>query len=126
MIIIDALLMSALVATAATGLTVILRHAPIIRGWVFEMKKPWACNVCMPLYTCAVVLSTLVWKNPQPIHAVVALAAYTLSHVFLEAMSRPPPEGPPSFTDEEMGFPSVDATAEVAVETLRPPPLPAA
>lgn len=91
----DLLLWAVAVALGAAGLTVILRNAPIIRGWVFEMKKPWACNVCMPIYTCAVLVAPCAYETRDWRFGLVYLAAYLLSHVILDTMSRPPPEGPP-------------------------------
>lgn len=93
----DLLLWSLLTAFGATGLTIILRNAPIIRRWVFDLRKPWACNVCMPLYTIAVVLLvTPTHLRGWASHALVFLAAYLLSHLILEVMSRPPASGPPT------------------------------
>lgn len=37
----------ALVALFATGLTLVLRVLPGIRGAVFRGTKPWACDLCM-------------------------------------------------------------------------------
>ena len=91
----DLLLWSLFIALGATGLTIILRNAPIIRGWVFELRKPWACNVCMPLYTSAALLSApILWSRDWRL-ALAFPAAYLLSHLILEKMARPPASGPP-------------------------------
>lgn len=91
----DLLLWSFLVALAATGLTIILRNAPVIRGWMFELRKPWACNVCMPLYTSAALLAPMAYQTRDWSLGFVYLGAYFLSHITLEGMSRPPAAGPP-------------------------------
>lgn len=95
----DLLLWSLLIALGATGLTIILRNAPIIRRWVFELKKPWACNVCMPLYTSAALLAAPIYWSRNWWLALSFPAAYLLSHLILEAMSRPPAAGPPPIPD---------------------------
>jgi hypothetical protein len=89
----DFLLWSLLYALAATGLTLILRNAPVIRGWVQEMKKPWACNLCMPLYTSAAIIAPAAYYSRDGRYGLVYLATYLLSHLMLEKMARPP--GPP-------------------------------
>jgi endonuclease/exonuclease/phosphatase (EEP) superfamily protein YafD len=91
----DALLSSILTALGAVGLTTIVRNAPVVRGWVQEAKKPWACNVCMPLYTVAALLlwPALAVQSWSGWHAVVPFAAYGLANLLLDQMSKPP--GPP-------------------------------
>lgn len=86
----ETLYTSIFVALSAIALTVILRNAPIIRGWVFEMKKPWACNICMPLYTCAVVVGGLFYQHRDENVFWAYLPAYTLTFIALEAMSKAP------------------------------------
>ena len=95
----DLLLASALYALGATGLTVILRNAPVIRGWVQAMKRPWACNVCMPLYTSAALIAPAAYYTRDGRYALVYLATYLLSHLTLEKMSRPPAGSPPMLAD---------------------------
>jgi hypothetical protein len=96
----DALLASVLTALGAVGLTTIVRNAPVVRGWVQEAKKPWACNVCMPIYTVAVLLAWPAFgvESWSGWHAAVPLAAYALSNLLLDRMSRPP--GPPHIPKE--------------------------
>ncbi len=91
----DFLLWTLLYALAATGLTIILRHAPVIRGWVQAMKKPWACNVCMPLYTSAVLIAPAAYYSRDGRYALVYLATYLLSHIMLEKMATRPTGPPP-------------------------------
>lgn len=38
--------LAALVAATAVGLTLVVRRAPIVSGWVAADVKPWACNLC--------------------------------------------------------------------------------
>jgi hypothetical protein len=86
----ETLLTSLFVALSSVALAVILRNAPIIRTWVFEMKKPWACNVCLPLYTCAAVVGALFYQN-RDLHVLWSyLPSYALVFLTLEAMARPP------------------------------------
>lgn len=86
----ETLLTSIVVALSSVGLTVILRNAPIIRRWVFEMKKPWACNICMPLYTCAAVVGVLFYLHRDLSVFLSYLPAYALAFMTLEAIARPP------------------------------------
>lgn len=89
----ELLLTAVFVALSAVALTVIVRNAPVVRTWVFEMKKPWACNVCMPLYACAAVVGALGGLQRDPRVLLTYLPAYLLSNVMLDHMARPP--GPP-------------------------------
>lgn len=93
------ILWSVLLSCASTALTNILRALPLIRDWVFEMKKPWACNVCMPIYTCAVLAVAAVLQEPQLLSTICAayLPAYLLSNISLDALARPPAGRLPSF-----------------------------
>jgi hypothetical protein len=84
---------SVLGGLGAVGLTTILRNAPIVRGWVQEMKKPWACNVCMPLYTSAAIIAVPIIQTGEWDYALAYPAAYALGYLVLEKMARPP--GPP-------------------------------
>lgn len=86
----ETLLTSIVVALSSVGLTVILRNAPVIRGWVREMKKPWACNICMPLYTCALGVGGLFYLHHDENVFLSYLPAYALSFMTLEAIARPP------------------------------------
>lgn len=94
----ETLLTSVFVALSAVALAVILRNAPIIRTWVFEMRKPWACNVCFPLYLCSVVVGGLFYQS-RDLHVFLTyLPGYALSFMTLEAIARPPAV-PPSFME---------------------------
>ena len=55
---------SIIVALSSVALAIILRNAPIIRDLVQEMKKPWACNVCLPLYLAALCTAGLYFYSP--------------------------------------------------------------
>ncbi len=85
---------SLLAGLGAVGLTTILRNAPVIRGWVQEAKKPWACNICMPLYTTAALLAVPIWRTGDWDYALAYPAAYAVGYLVLDQMSRPP--GPPN------------------------------
>ena len=90
----ETLLTSLYVALSAVALTTILRYAPIIRVWVREMKKPWACNICMPLYTCAAVVGGLFYLHHDESVFLSYLPAYALTYMTLEAVARPPSTAP--------------------------------
>ena len=82
------LLWSLLSAFGAVGLTIIIRNAPIVRGWVMDAKKPWACNVCMPVYTVAAMLAV---PTAVDWHNVLAYpAAYALAYIVLQKLAQPP------------------------------------
>ena len=111
------------VALSAVALTLIVRNAPVVRRWVFELRKPWACNVCMPLYTCAAVVGGLYWLN-RDLHVLLAyLPAYALTFSALDTMAKPPgaPHIPPEMfmADEDAKTPSFSRSK--MPET--PPPL---
>lgn len=99
----ETLLQSVHAALSAVALTIILRNAPIIRGWVQDMKKPWACNVCMPIYTCALSVALLYVRSGDVWVLLSYLPSYVLAHFALEASSRPPnkPFIPPDFNEIE-------------------------
>lgn len=96
---IEILYTSVFVALSSVALAVILRNAPVIRTLVWEMRKPWACNVCLPLYLCAIVVGGL-WLKYHKVDVFMAyLPSYALTFIILEAMARPPrvvPELPDS------------------------------
>lgn len=88
----DLLFWSAHAALSSVALTIIVRNAPWVRGWVQQAKKPWACNVCMPLYTTAAAVGGTAYLQGSWFVALAYLPAYVLSHVALEKMSEPPSE----------------------------------
>lgn len=94
----DLLWWSLLAGLGSVGLTVILRNAPVINRWVAEAKKPWACNVCMPLYTSAALLAVPVTQSGDMRYAMAFPASYALSYLILQHSSKPP--GPPKIPDE--------------------------
>lgn len=94
----DLALWALLSGLGAVGLTVILRNAPGIDKLVQEAKKPWACNVCMPLYTAAAVLAVPVIQSGNWSYAVAFPAGYALGYLVLQNMSKPP--GPPQIPEE--------------------------
>jgi hypothetical protein len=89
------LLWSMFAALCAVGLTIILRNAPFVRGWVAEAKKPWACNVCMSLYSSALASALSAHLAGDWRIAFVYLPTYALTFLVLDRMTRPPP-GPPN------------------------------
>ncbi len=93
------------IAFAATALTIIVRNAPVVDDWVLEMKKPWACNVCMPLYTCALIVAGLCWLNESLIFLLSYLPAYLVSKALLDKAAEPPTKIPEMFlrASEEYG-----------------------
>jgi hypothetical protein len=95
---VETLFQSVLIALSSVGLAIILRNAPVIRGWVQEMKKPWACNVCLPLYLCFVMVGVFYGVTRDVTVLLAYLPAYALSFVILEKLARPP--GPPHISPE--------------------------
>jgi hypothetical protein len=89
------LVWACVVTLAATALTVIVRNAPWVRDRVDEAKKPWACNVCMPLYTCAVVAGGLWLLLGRWEFALTYLPAYALTKGVLDKLAAPPGAPPP-------------------------------
>ena len=95
----DLLTWSLFAGLGAVGLTVIIRHAPIIRGWVQAAKKPWACNVCMPLYMTALMVVGPLIQSHDWCYLWAYPGGYAFAYIVLEKMSRPPP-GPPKIPKE--------------------------
>lgn len=89
----DLLAWTALAAAGAVGLTVLVRNVPFVQDWVMEAKKPWACNVCMPIYTTAAMLAIPIWQTGDWRYAAAYLPAYGLAYTGLQRMAQPP--GPP-------------------------------
>lgn len=89
----DILLWTGIAGLGAVGLTVIIRNTPGITSLVQQAKKPWACNVCMPLYTSAAMVALPWWWTGDWHYAAAYPGAYALAYTMLERMSRPP--GPP-------------------------------
>lgn len=102
----EVLLRSFLLALSVVGMTVILRNAPIIRTWVFQMKKPWACNVCLPIWLCGCALAFLLGYTQNLSFLFIFLPGYAISYLILEAMARPP----------KTPFMSVDALQDQEIE----------
>lgn len=90
---------SLLAGIGAVGLTTIVRNAPVVRGWVQEAKKPWACNDCMPLYTVAAMLAIPIYQTGNWGYAAAYLPGYAVANVALKRLHRPPP-GPPNIPKE--------------------------
>jgi hypothetical protein len=93
----ELLLWSLLAGVGAAGLTVLVRNAPGIRGLVAEAKKPWACNVCMPLYAVAAMLAVPIYQTGDWSYVMAYPAGYEVAYWTLQQMSRPP--GPPQIPD---------------------------
>lgn len=91
----DLLMWALLSGLGAVGLTIILRNAPVVRGWVRDGRKPWACNVCMPLYTAAALLSVAIWWAGDWSYAVAYPGAYAVGYMALDRITRPPAGPPP-------------------------------
>lgn len=85
----ETLFQSLLVALSSVALAVILRNAPIIRDWVEQLKKPWACNVCLPLYLCAICTGGLYAVTRDLKTLLAYLPAYAITFVILERFARP-------------------------------------
>lgn len=99
----ETLFQSLYVALSAVALAIIVRNAPVVRGWVQEAKKPWACNVCLPLYLCAIVVGGLFLRDHDFSVLLAYLPSYALSYIVLEKLARPTGEAPfvpPEFRDE--------------------------
>lgn len=87
---VETLFRSLLIALSSVGLAIILRNAPVIKNWVQEMKKPWACNVCLPLYLCFVMVGVFYGVSRDATVLLAYLPAYAMSYVILEKLARPP------------------------------------
>jgi len=90
----ETLFQSVYVALSAVALAIIVRNAPVVRGWVQEARKPWACNVCLPLYLCALVVGGLYALSRDATVLLAYLPSYALSYIVLEKLARPTGEAP--------------------------------
>ncbi len=84
-------LWSVLSAFGAVGLTLLLRHTPGISGLVQKNKKPWACNVCMPIYTAAAMVAIPIYQTGDWKYAIAFLPAYAGGYTLLEHLTRQAP-----------------------------------
>ena len=110
---------SIIVALSSVALAIILRNAPIIRDLVQEMKKPWACNVCLPLYLAALCTAGLYFYSPWDWTIVYAyLPGYALSYLILEYIGLPKtPFIPPALVELDDGD---DTPASYPPRKVRP------
>lgn len=81
---------SVLGGLGAVGLTVILRNTPGVASLVREGRKPWACNVCMPVYTAAAMVALPIWWTGDWSYAVSYPGAYAIGYMALDRATRPP------------------------------------
>lgn len=89
--VLDLLLMALLVGLSSAGLTIVVRHAPFIRGWVERGIKPWACDVCMTFWGVLIFTAALQLKEPQALW--VWFVSYTIGKYSLRKLTDP--EGVP-------------------------------
>lgn len=83
------------IAWSSLALTIILRNAPVTGRWTLEMKKPWACNVCMPLYTCAAMTALILYTHHDLRVLFAYLPAYAMTNISLDALHRAVPKPVP-------------------------------
>ena len=91
---------SVLSAFGAASITTILRQIPGISSLVAKNKKPWACNVCMPLYTVPLMVAIPIYLTGQWRYAVAILPAYAGANILLEHLSR---QAPPTIPADLFG-----------------------
>lgn len=89
---IDALLWTVFMSLASVAFVIIVRNAPFVRGWVAAAKRPWSCNICMPLYVCAALTGVVFYVSRDLSAVIYYLPTYTLTHFILEYMSKAPSE----------------------------------
>ncbi len=107
------LVWACVVTLAATALTIIVRNAPWVRDRVNEAKKPWACNVCMPIYTCAAAAGGLCVLLGRWEFGLTYLPAYALTKVVLDKLAEPPGEPPPMLVPEDSEDDAEDVSLDV-------------
>jgi hypothetical protein len=93
------LLWALLVGATAAGMIVALRVMPGIRGLVKEGKKPWACDICMPVWTVGPLTALLAWWQNDVLLICVAGPAYPLAMWLLRRLTDPP-EHPPLLLED--------------------------
>ncbi len=71
-------------ALTAYALVAIVRATPWVEGWFYRGKKPWACDVCMTLWTSGILVAVHVawalvawsaWPEPRTLLADVIMPA---------------------------------------------------
>jgi len=77
--------LAALLSATAVGLTLVVRRAPLISGWVRAGVKPWACNLCCATWsTLALCAATgLLTRDPWTAAAwlpALGIATWGLHH----------------------------------------------
>jgi hypothetical protein len=66
----DLLLWALLLGSTSAGITTAVRALPPVQRWMFERRKPWACDVCMSFWVTGVLALGLGWHD-----SVLALSA---------------------------------------------------
>jgi len=64
--------LSALLAATAVGLTLVVRRAPGVWGWVRDGRKPWACNLCCATWSTLALSAIAAFVTLAPLTAALA------------------------------------------------------
>lgn len=83
-------------AMTVPGVVVAVRALPPIEREVDELKKPWACDICMCFWSTAILVlfaAMVLWRADV---LLVAGPAYPLSMVYLRFVQAPPIPPPPA------------------------------
>ena len=99
----DIMLWSILLGATSVGITVALRALPFVKVWIQEMRKPWACDVCMSFWTVGLLGLGLAWWQQQPELLVVCGPAFPWALWVLCKVTEPKGPPPPlEDSDEEV------------------------
>jgi hypothetical protein len=99
----EILLTAVWVGLSSATLTCILRFAPVIHRWVLAGKKPWVCDVCMTLWTVALITTGLYYAGFKAALAASA-PGYAIGKWMLMRLTDPqgpPPVIPPDLDEDE-------------------------
>lgn len=98
------LLWSLILGATAAGLSVIIRSLPFIKRWVQEGRKPWACDVCMPVWTVVpLVLLLFIWRQDIQLLLVVGPAYPCAMWILMRLTDPVGPPPMPELEDSDVG-----------------------
>jgi hypothetical protein len=93
------LLWSVVLGLSAVALTKCIRALPPFAGWTLDLKKPWACDICMSFWGVVLLSGAMFWRDPSSLELqpFLGMVGWCVSYFGLQKLSEPqtPFEMPP-------------------------------